>query len=555
METKSLINMSSFNSGIDALNNRLLKSLEGRHGAGQTVFCPHKWSRVVLIIVCSLLCCVLQSFPNISFLKSDITDKTHLLHLQEGVNADELFQEESFQQPHFRFALRNYDTFRQSLTTFLTAADSKESFIDYKVVDNNVSGRLRVSIGGGIDYHTDLDSSYIHPYRRFRVSGNIYNRLLFWGDWWAGRFQGDLDYAENTSPLLQGWYKSHDGDTQRYTALDRVAGQISLLFRFGNVSIGRGNHRIGDTISGSTILNDAAKEYGYFSTEVRFGKVTLSFLHASFIPNETDPVYNPRYDHVVFYVDKYLVQHHINYRPFDNLNLYFGEQVIYANRGVDINYLLPHVFYRIVEHNQHDRDNVRIYAGGRWDVDSSVSLYGSLLLDELRKSEIFGNWWGNKYALQGGINLNYLEGLINSRNKPVETTIEVTAVRPWTYTHRTYMTNVSHDGTALGFPDGSNLVQGAAQIVLPIIPSLRYSHLFSFTRQGSIGNCWSIDYTEREKDTADWFEGEVTDTIRNRTLFTFSPLTHHSIKAGVELVRKNSDNWRKEFVLSYSFMY
>ncbi len=533
-----------------------------------------------------------DSYIHVSLLAGETKNETDILHLTERKDVDKLFSVESFTEPHFRFAFNSRAAFTDALKTFLTETEKPGNLIDYQVVDKKMSGRFKFNIGGGVDYHSNLDNSYLHPYRRFYVQANFHNRLLMWAEWWAGRFQGDeddLDFAEETSPLIKGWYKSHRNEGQAYTNLNNITGQISYLFGFGNLSVGRGNHLIGDNISGSIILNDQANEYGYFSSELEFGKLKLSFLHASLIPNERDPIYSDPY-YGTHFVDKFLALHQLDYQPWPNLNLYFGEQVTYANRGIDVNYLLPHTFYRITEHNLHDRDSVRIYAGGRWqayNIDRnpiSLTLYGSLLLDELRKSEIFSDWWGNKYALQGGVSTEYLPGFIHNENKPIRTTVELTAVRPWTYTHRNYKTNFSHDGIGLGYPGGNNIIQrtfseekkefiqdpssgsnivlGAAELTFPLLPYLKISQYLSYSEQGSLGNCWSLNYNDDRKDedgnfleTAEWLEGDVTKRFFSRSVLDFSLLAHHSIKLGYQTETATNEETKKELIISYSFMF
>jgi len=490
-----------------------------------------------------------NDYFQLSLLKPDISNTTCLFILQDEPDEDRLIKREEFIEGHFEFALLNLEAFRNALNEFLTARESNRSFLDYSVVDDTISGRLQVSLMAGADYQSDLEEHYIHLYRGVQLKGNIYNRIAFWGEWWAGRFQGDLDYAEANSPLIKGFFKTHENPETTYTNLNKIYGRISYLFDFGNVSIGRGTHLIGDNIGGSTILNDAVNDYGYFSSEINFGKLTLSFLHATLIPDVIEPIED--YD----YQDKYLAFHQINYRVLPQLDIYFGEQVIYANRGVDPSYLLPHLFYRVTEHNLRDRDNVQIYAGARWTYRDFATLYGNLIIGELRKKEIFSDWWGNKYALQGGTSLLFAEGLLNRQNKAVRTTLEFTAVRPWMYTHKTMATPFSHDGIGLGFPEGSNLIQAAGEVVIPIIPSLTLNQFLTFTRQGSVGNSFSINYNDRPSNTAKWLEGDTSDRWLSRSMFSWSILAHHRLRAGLEFTRYANESWRKSLVFGYQARY
>jgi hypothetical protein len=515
------------------------------------------YSVIVTLSLFSLLSCyaeVSADYFQLSLFPRQTRQDTYLLNLLREPDNDNLVEKSSFEESRFDFAFSSQRVLKKAFSHFLLDRERNESFLRYQVVDESISAQVRVSLTGGIDYHTDFDKSYINLYRGVLVRGNIHNRLVFWGNWWAARFEGDLDYVEETSPLFKGFYKNQQDHGQ--TGVNKVSGQISYLFPFGDLSLGRGTHLIGDNIGGSIILNDEVNDYGYFSAKVDFGKLTLSFLHASLIPFERDFTYDYR-----AYVQKHMALHQIDYRPRHNLKVFFGEHIVYANRGVEVSYLLPHTFNRFIEHNLRDRDNVHIYAGGRWDVSESVGLYGNFILGELKKSEFLGDWWGNKYALQGGIDIFYLEGLFQEKNRPVNTTLEFTAIRPWLYTHSSTVTAFTHDrrgwhGSAgmLGFPEGTNLVQVAAEISVPVLPYLTFDQFASFTRQGDLGDGSELDYNNRPKDTAKWLEGEQTDTLRGKTVLTFSLFAHHSVKAGVDW-RKDDGDWKHELMLSYQAMY
>ncbi|MBW6515330.1 MAG: hypothetical protein K0B81_01775 [Candidatus Cloacimonetes bacterium] len=487
-------------------------------------------------------------FFELSMMKPQIKNEVYLFNLQEEPNEDALIEKYEFPEGSFSFVLYGLESFKEALSHFLTDRERQKSFLEYSVVDNSISGRLQISLIAGVDYHTDFKEQYLHLYRGVQVRGNIYNRLVLWGNWWAGRFQGDLDYAEANSPLIKGFYKSHHLHPP-YTHLNKISGNITYLFNFGKVAIGRGTHLVGDNISGSIVLNDAVNDYGYFSTEIYFGKLSLSFLHATLIPDGLSDFGD--FD----YQDKYLVMHHLNYQPRPQLDFYFGEQIIYANRSIDPSYLLPHTFYRITEHNLQDRDNVLIYAGMQWTIRNLLTLYGSISLDELRKSEIFGDWWGNKYAIQGGISWLYGEGLIVKDNEPIRTTVEFTAIRPWMYTHQTALTTFSHDGFGLGFPEGSNLLQVAGEVSLPLIASLKLNQFLSYTKQGSVGNDFSINYNDRPSDTAKWLEGDKSERWLNRSVLSWNMLTHHKFRIGLELLKVDQNDWQQNLIFGYQAMY
>ena len=74
------------------------------------------------------------------------------------------------------------------------------------------------------------------------------------------------------------------------------------------------------------------------------------------------------------------------------------------------------------------------------------------MIDELRTSEIFNDWFGNRWSAQVG---THKAG--NILSYPTDLRIEWTVARPWSYTHRVpnYGT-YTHNGRCLGFEYGPN---------------------------------------------------------------------------------------------------
>ncbi len=206
---------------------------------------------------------------------------------------------------------------------------------------------------------------------------------------------------------------------------------------------------------------------------------------------------------------------------------FLGEHIVYGNRNFDLNYLLPLSFYRVIEHNLADRDNALIFGGLNFHF-SKHTFYTNFILDEFKKSEILGNWWGNKYAVQFGASFSFA-------NYIKRFGVEITAVRPWLYTHYILENKFSHDGISLGFPDGSNLAQTAAEMEFSLRKNLSLVTHFSYTVQGSVGNSFSINYKTREKDTANWLEGSKTDTKKSLQLLIGSHLLIIALKFPIHL--------------------
>ena len=469
-----------------------------------------------------------------------------------------------FKEHELDFALSSWSSFRESIKKFLFDNDDSSTFLYYKtpsqkkplphgasvsIANIPLDSSLSINLLTGCDFVKSEKESYYFVYYGSKVSGYFEKKLYFYCYWWAGHFGGDTDFAKK-SKLIDSWTQDSSDSDQIH--LDNISGRISYRARFWSLSVGRGKYEIGNNIGGSIILNDDCNDYGYFSNKFDFKNLSISFLHATLIPDSTSANSGDDSYYYKHYEDKYLVVHKIEWQPSRAFKLFFGEEVIYGGRSIDPSYILPHTFWRATEHNLGDRDNVMIFTGFLWKPINKNYLYLNFVFDELKKSEIFGDWWGNKYAVQIGNSYFFNE------EKDTKLTFEFTALRPWIYTHKIIYDKFSHDDIGLGFPEGSNLIQYSGEFNYNIRNNLNLNIHSSFTRQGSVGNNFSINYETRDEtldNNTHWLEGDITDKVSICPVITWQPLSHHKLKLGMNISKIDDEAFEKEVMISYQAIY
>ncbi len=515
-----------------------------------------------LILICGLFFSLLYGQAcELKWNRPWLVSGNHLSLLELQQDEDLIFipemRERKLQESEFNFAFSSVNCFKQALLNFISKSDNS-TLLYYRSPDQYeqdplssyihpasipLRSMLKFSLTSGLDHVIVDDNSYSFIYYRTRMSGFINQRLFFTGEWWAGHFTGQMEEAEQ-SHLIDSWTQYSKNDNKLY--LDNVSGRLTYRGKgnFWSASIGKGKHEIGSNIGGSIILNDACNDYGYFSSKFVFKDFYLSYLHGALIPDSS------RTNSTKDFSDKFLVIHKIGWTPADNFELFIGEEIIYANRSLDLNYLLPQSYMRATEHNLSDRDNALIFAGLNYQPVPKLHIFFNFLLDEFRKSEFLGNWWGNKYALQLGTSFTF------QREKSGIASLEFTAVRPWLYTHYVLENRFSHNDIPLGFPSGSNLLQYTAEINYDLWPGLNVNAKAIYRRQGSVGNSFTINYNDRPSDTADWLEGKITDTAEISPVITWRILAHHSIKIAYSWeYNRNTDSSDSQLYFSYQADY
>ncbi|MDZ4121445.1 MAG: hypothetical protein U1C33_03440, partial [Candidatus Cloacimonadaceae bacterium] len=372
--------------------------------------------------------------------------------LLEDDQYDELGETaEGLQTPFDSFA-----DFRDAVLEAFSPRPGKKAIFRYGYREAGLDFKSEINALAGYEYTHDKDFAYGYLYKGMRINASINESWRMRSLWYSGAFFGDAWDSIENSPLVDGFYKTKE----RSIWVDNLRADISYISPRFYASLGREKFQVGNSISGSIILSANSNEYGYFLAEGSFGRFRLSLLHGTLIADETLAIYNDSaLANSKHYPDKYLALHQITYSVKDRLELFFGESLIYGDRGMDVNYLLPQAFWRATEHNLQDRDNILIFGGINYRPRQQTTLYAHAIIDEMRYSEILGNWWGNKWAFQSGVAQSF------GRDQKGRLGFEFTAVRPWIYTHFLPYASYSHDNQPLGYPKGANLVDYTVEAV------------------------------------------------------------------------------------------
>ncbi len=77
----------------------------------------------------------------------------------------------------------------------------------------------------------------------------------------------------------------------------------------------------------------------------------------------------------------------------------------------------------------------------------------------------------------------------------------------------------------------------------------------SFTRQGSVGSSFVMNYDDRPSDEAKWLAGEIINFYDGKAVITWLPFQHHKIKFGIKLHKTENTDLEKELSISYYTFY
>lgn len=147
---------------------------------------------------------------------------------------------------------------------------------------------------------------------------------------------------------------------------------------------------------------------------------------------------------------KYAVMHHLDVNITKWLNIGLFEGVVFGRQNrFDFSYLNPIIFYRSIEQQNGSEDNAVAGLDFKANLAKRFQVYGQLLLDEFKLSEIKDNrgWWANKWGIQVGA--KYIDAFTI---KNLDLQVEHNRVRPFTYSHRDSVANYTHYNQPLAHP-------------------------------------------------------------------------------------------------------
>ncbi|MBC8396337.1 MAG: hypothetical protein H8E16_04470 [Flavobacteriales bacterium] len=218
--------------------------------------------------------------------------------------------------------------------------------------------------------------------------------------------------------------------------------------KFITVDFGKGKHFIGNGYR-SLMLSTEHSPYPYLKFTTEFGRVKYYNLYTTFLDLQ-DPTQNRKKHSSIHFLDFSLTEN-INIGVFEGV-LWRAKDVNY-NRGYDVEYLNPVIFYRPVEFSKHSPDNVLMGASFNAKL-KKTTLYGQVLLDDLnisrqkdRDDEYGGGFFQNKFAYQIGLKSSF---------KELKVLLEYNQAQPYTYAHKEPMQSYTHFNQALAHPLGAN---------------------------------------------------------------------------------------------------
>lgn len=293
-----------------------------------------------------------------------------------------------------------------------------------------------------------------------------------------------------------------------------------------------GKERIawGPAKQGGLLLSGLSPSFGQLRTsvalwdKVRFTHV-IGSLHA--YNTHVDTMYQTAYGWTrLSLAQKWLAAHRIEYTPWDFAVVAVNEAVIWGERGLDASYVNPLNFYYSAEHNGGDRDNVLMSGDIIIRIRNYGSVYGELLIDDMKISTLGEGDPGNKFGfLCGGVFSNCgVDGLV--------TGMEYTRIDPYVYTHFIPINRYTTWTSSLGSNIGTNSDRLRWWVSFRPLRQLELILNLDRSCRGEVGSNPNEAVDRNNPGSAHFLEGSPVDWATTEVIIKWEPVTGVLLKTG-----------------------
>jgi hypothetical protein len=405
----------------------------------------------------------------------------HLLDNPAGLSAADQFNAQYLAKDNWMFSPTG-DSLNQSRQPILTYFYRDQTDL-YHVQTKDFSFRLNPVLllqGGANSGEGSLSGLRYVNTRGVSFEGLIDQRLGFYGfltdnqeavpGWVQQRIVRDGIVPH------EGYWKTFKTSGSAYDFFTARGGITYAATKHINIQFAHDRNFIGNGYR-SLILSDYSSPYFFLKLNTRVWKFNYQNIFAELTARRSISGADS------LYPKKYLALHHLSFDVTNNFNIGVFESEVSGGpgRGLELQYLNPVIFYRAIEQQVGSTDNALLGLDFKWNIKHRAQLYGQLVLDEFKLSEIrAGNgWWANKQAVQIGGKLLDVAGIAN-----LDLQLELNYIRPYTYQHEDIYTAYENYQQPLAHPMGANLTEVLGVLSYQPMPRLSLVAKAFYTVQG-----------------------------------------------------------------------
>lgn len=294
------------------------------------------------------------------------------------------------------------------------------------------------------------------------IRGQVANAVGFWSS-----FLQTMEYGTRTYQIRDDVYQTRLEIPQlKESHADYHEGQAAMVAALpvGSVELGKGVVSWGPGLGDNLGLSDNAPGFAMVRLRLEFPALSFVAIHGKLRPcpaRPKAPVCWGTADSSRSYVvggvsrtlesEKYLAAHRLEFSPAGWLDIGLQEAVVYGDRGPELVYLNPVMFYYAAQSYLGDKDNVMMGLDADLHPGHGIRAYVAYVIDDLKKLKVLSDDYTNKFSFQVGVLWVDPPGMPDA-----DLHAEYVRIEPWIYTHKYPINTFRHFDMPLGHALGPN---------------------------------------------------------------------------------------------------
>ncbi|OFX47606.1 MAG: hypothetical protein A2X13_11675 [Bacteroidetes bacterium GWC2_33_15] len=350
----------------------------------------------------------------------------------------------------------------------------QQAELDFYFKDFNKELRKDKNFDKRLDLYTYKDSLFtfsVNPILGIEYfmndSGSFYHRwngaeaFAYVGNHW-GFYASLRDNHESTILEKEDFLTQRTGANYKYTDdggdYSEMRGGLTYSWNWGSLGIVKDHFEWGNNYNGANIFSGHTPSFAHIKLQLKPAKwFEFNWVHGWLVSEVVDSASSMTFTNaygtdtrdVMF--DKYLAANLFTFKPWNNFYVSLGNSIIYSSDGPQLQYLIPVMFYKSVDHtyNATDQSGRNVGQNSQMFIDISsrnikkVHLSVTLFIDELSTDRFFNDTMWNFWSFKAGTRIS--DFITNTF-----ITAEYTRSMPLTYKHNIPTTTFESNGYNLG---------------------------------------------------------------------------------------------------------
>jgi hypothetical protein len=389
------------------------------------------------------------------------------------------------QQSELDFYLKDFN--KELIPTYTRknkSFDKRFDILFYK--DSLFTFSVNAILGG--EYFMNDSGNFFHRWNGAEAHAYVGNH---WGFYASLRDNHESEILTNEEFLTQRTganYKANDGGGD----FSEMRGGLTYSWDWGSFGIVKDHFTWGNNYNGANIFSGRTPSFAHIKLNLKPVEwFEFNWVHGWLVSEVIDSAGSMTFtnaygtDQRDMMFDKYLAANMFTFKPFKNFYISAGNSVIYSSDGPQLQYLIPVMFYKSVDHTYNATDqsgrNVGQNSQMFFDLSSrnikKVHLSATLFVDELSTSRFTNDTVWNFWSLKGSVRISNV--IPNTF-----ITAEYTKSMPLIYKHHIPTTTFESNGYNLGHYLMDNSQELYLSLVFKPYKTLSFKLTYLYAKKG-----------------------------------------------------------------------